>query len=757
MKIQLRHKIIAFSICSAIIPALTLFLMVSSQQEKLINRFDEDFKLLVDKDLNNTITHLWNMCYSVNEVVQHKIYSNLRLTQQLLHEWGPIRLSDEKIVWRAENPMSKDFYFYELPKVLIGNHVIEQNFNESIASPVVDPIKALTKETVSLFQRINEEGDMLRISTTLLRADGSRDISQCLPANSKINDPDQTILRVLKGEIVLSSTNVLDEWYVYGAAPLVETESGRVMGMIRIATNEGALINLQRVFHDVAAEVNGFLWVMRGHPKKEKQGFIYPKNSEYDYLELNHIVQEKGVLFFDNLRRNAINNPVGQVLSQSFEIKDAHKQKNQAALIKCIYFPQWDWVIGILACEDNYVPIHKKLREPFIFLTQAILWAMIIGLSLVIFIAFFLGEKIARPIVDLSGVTSKMASGELNIASSLLKKAFIDNEIPDLNSHPRNETEQLFYGMGKMVDSINRLAMNIKGVLDGFVIALDELGILSKDQGHHTQQLGQFNQHIHDSIHSAMTQYEHLSEGIDELNNFNLDIHKLLGESIKQLDHIDSQVQIVLKLKNTIAYKLLILNQKAANMSSFINTIKKIGDQAEVLSINASIEAEKAGEFGKGFSVIARQISLLASQTSLAGSDIHKMLKDMSQAVNVATQDMEKFNTEVSNCTHEVSFLQHKLGSILEQEQVLIPRLNRIKKDLEDQNQKLSKTHQNSLDFDKKQKKITQCIQQTESIQTTLTQGTQAIKQELLSIKLIESDTALRRFEEPILETVDIN
>lgn len=757
MKIQLRHKIIAFSICSAIVPALTLFLMVTSQQEKLIHRFDEDFKLVVDKDLTHTVSHLWNMCYAVNEVVQNKVYANLRLAQQLLHEWGPIRLSEDKIVWRAESPLSKDFYFYELPKLLIGNQIIEQNFNESIASPIVDPLKALTKETISLFQRINEEGDMLRIATTLLRADGSRDISQCLLANSKVSDPEQTIQRVLKGEIVLSSTSILDEWYVYGAAPLLETDTGKVIGMIRIATNEGGLINLQRVFHDMAAEVNGFLWVMRGHPKKDSQGFIYPKNSEYDYLELNHIVQEKGVLFFDNLRRNVIHNPVGQVFSQAFEIKDAHKHTQQAALVKCIYFPQWDWVIGVLTCENNYVPIHKKLREPFMFLTQAIFWAMIIGLSLVIFIAFFLAEKIARPIVDLTGVTSKLAKGELNFASSLLNKALLDNDMPHAESLPRNETEQLFYGIAKMLEKMNTCLMGLKGLLGKFSLSLQSLEALCEKQGSQATQLQQLKQHVQEGLQVTLGHYRNLGQELTGLSHSALDTKSLLTEGLGQAQKTENQIQEVLKLKNTIAYKFLILNQKAANMNSFLNTIKKIGDQAEVLSINAAIEAEKAGDLGKGFTVIARQISLLASQTSLATSDIHKMLKDMTDCISIATQDMDALNIHVSTSAYELGFLSNKLASILEQEDAFLPRLDRVQKELEEQNEKLSKAYHTSLDCVKQSSQLSQYIQDTESLHLGLNENAQEMQRALSAIRILEPEISTHRLSDTVFETVEMN
>ena len=68
-------------------------------------------------------------------------------------------------------------------------------------------------------------------------------------------------------------------------------------------------------------------------------------------------------------------------------------------------------------------------------------------------------------------------------------------------------------------------------------------------------------------------------------------------------------------------------------------------DQTNLLSLNAAIEAERAGESGLGFAVVAREIRRLADQTSVATLDIERMVKDMTTAVASGVMGMDHFVT----------------------------------------------------------------------------------------------------------------
>ena len=69
-----------------------------------------------------------------------------------------------------------------------------------------------------------------------------------------------------------------------------------------------------------------------------------------------------------------------------------------------------------------------------------------------------------------------------------------------------------------------------------------------------------------------------------------------------------------------VAERLAAINEKASSINAIVDTITKVADQTNLLSVNAAIEAEKAGESGRGFLVVAREIRRLADQTAAATS-----------------------------------------------------------------------------------------------------------------------------------------
>jgi methyl-accepting chemotaxis protein WspA len=113
--------------------------------------------------------------------------------------------------------------------------------------------------------------------------------------------------------------------------------------------------------------------------------------------------------------------------------------------------------------------------------------------------------------------------------------------------------------------------------------------------------------------------------------------------------------------------KLDTIRDKAAGITGMMTTITKVADQTNLLSINAAIEAEKAGEYGRGFLVVAREIRRLADQTAVATLDIEQMVAHMQSAVAAGVLEMDRFSARVRGCLAQTAAVSRQIAQALDQ------------------------------------------------------------------------------------------
>jgi methyl-accepting chemotaxis protein WspA len=118
-----------------------------------------------------------------------------------------------------------------------------------------------------------------------------------------------------------------------------------------------------------------------------------------------------------------------------------------------------------------------------------------------------------------------------------------------------------------------------------------------------------------------------------------------------------------------------------------VTTITKVADQTNLLSINAAIEAEKAGEYGLGFLVVAREIRRLADMTAVATLDIERMVKEMQYSVSAGVMEMDKFSEQVRKVVGEVGQIGGQLGNIITGAQGLHQRFDQVTEGMRVQSQ----------------------------------------------------------------------
>ena len=132
-----------------------------------------------------------------------------------------------------------------------------------------------------------------------------------------------------------------------------------------------------------------------------------------------------------------------------------------------------------------------------------------------------------------------------------------------------------------------------------------------------------------------------------------------------RLDAVASTMTHLDGATKDIADRLQVIAEKAAAISSVVIAISKVAEQTNLLSVNAAIEAEKAGDAGLGFLVVAREIRRLADQTGGASLDIERIVGQMQSSVTAGVDEMARFAVEMQQGTGEVKKVAGELGGIV--------------------------------------------------------------------------------------------
>ncbi|MEK6260117.1 MAG: CHASE3 domain-containing protein [Planctomycetota bacterium] len=116
---------------------------------------------------------------------------------------------------------------------------------------------------------------------------------------------------------------------------------------------------------------------------------------------------------------------------------------------------------------------------------------------------------------------------------------------------------------------------------------------------------------------------------------------KAVSESLAATNKVKEQVELT-------AENILSLAEQAQAIGEIIATVSDIAEQTNLLALNAAIEASRAGEHGKGFSVVAVEVKALAAQSKKATSQVRQILGQIQKATNTAVLSTEEVTRGVA-------------------------------------------------------------------------------------------------------------
>lgn len=327
-------------------------------------------------------------------------------------------------------------------------------------------------------------------------------------------------------------------------------------------------------------------------------------------------------------------------------------------------FSLWDVLIKVtddsLTKQLNHMKWQKNVSLPLILLL----------LMLALFILFITLLELFIPLKRLVGSIDRFAKGDMSSRA----KIYYDDEV----GRASRVLNHLAENFEHIIDQLHRTGIQLTTSTTEIAAAAKQQEITVVEQEATTKEIAVTAGEISATAKEfakTMNSISHTAEQTSSLANAG-------KEGLNQMETI---MRLMVDASANIASRLGILNEKAGAITTFVSTIAKVADQTNLLSLNASIEAEKAGEMGRSFAVIAREIRRLADQTANATVDIEKMVNEMVSAVSSAVMGVDKFTEEIRTGVSQVSKIGEVLSQIIEQVQGLTASFENVNQGMRNQ------------------------------------------------------------------------
>ncbi|MDN0085180.1 methyl-accepting chemotaxis protein [Crenobacter sp. SG2305] len=300
----------------------------------------------------------------------------------------------------------------------------------------------------------------------------------------------------------------------------------------------------------------------------------------------------------------------------------------------------------------------------------SMIFTLLVALACAMLCGYLLMRTITQPMKALQEALNTMRSGDLT---------------QRLTSDRRDEFGQLESGFNQMADELTHLVGQSQTSALQVSASITEIAATSKQQQATATETASTTAEIGATSQEILATSQELMRTMGEVSAVSEQAADLAGNGQASLVRMENTMQNVMEAAGSVNAKLGILSEKAGKINQIVTTITKVADQTNLLSLNAAIEAEKAGEYGRGFSVVATEIRRLADQTAVATYDIEMMVREILSAVSAGVMGMDKFSEEVRRGMAEVQQASGQLSLIIQQVQAMAPGFQQVNEGMQAQ------------------------------------------------------------------------
>jgi len=608
--LSLRQQISGLAVLSALFAAGTVVLLVFINDGFARRAVQSELDILTVERLVRSVQKATNVCHLAHDYIQKSVNTDLGVADSLLAEAGGVRTTPTPAAWNAINQYTQDETHITAPTWALANQPLlgDRSFQHHI--PVIDDASQKTGEAVTLFQRVNSAGDMLRVATSVPAADGKRAIGTYIPSRMPDGSPNAVVQAVLRGQTYRGRAFVVNAWYITAYEPVLDAHK-QTIGMLFVGVRQEGVSTL----------IDAIAFAAKSGEHSSVSIYYGPDSQKSKDLP---VAQPKGIAADTSAQWLPI------VLADAPTLEDGKTRgltvvdpkSGAQCIIQYAYFKPWDWIIVGAADSRDFQGPAEKVRAQFVRLLQQTITGGLITLILAAILTYLAGKRISDPMAELS--ISLTSSATAISSSALAQQADVASFMG--SSHQ----------IATAVNEISATSRELLRAMSHIAEAAEQTAVLARDGRHGLKALAESRHLLSSAAHS-------ISSRLAEIRN--------------RADRIDGVV----------------------------TAITRISQQTNLLSLNAAIEAEKAGEAGAGFAVVAREVRRLADQSARATLDIETIVDEMKEALSGGGADMRGLNTAVQGGIASAEAIGGQFGEIIERVESIAPRYETVEQGMQNQ------------------------------------------------------------------------
>ncbi|MFC5380226.1 methyl-accepting chemotaxis protein [Aquipuribacter nitratireducens] len=548
---------------------------------------------------------LFGTVNAVGSKTSGEVQTALRVASDQLQRRGGTGPGDDTVSWDAVDQLTKEATPVELPQVLLGGTWLEPERSTEVRVPLLDDVADLTGATVTLFQRMNDEGDMLRVATTVRTVDGDRAIGTYIPATGPDGTPNAVVASLLAGDTYLGNAFVVNAWFESAYQPLLD-ESGEVTGALYVGIQQQAVPELAEAVTAAALGEAGRTFVV---------GTAGTRAGVYDVAADPALVGTSAV----EAELDADGAPwLTGVLAEAVELEPGATGTRTLTLAPLedggaprvvtagfAYYQPWDWALVSVVAHDDFAATAERLdaveRQTFVAIAVAALVAVLVAVG----VGARLARRATAPVAAAARAVAEIArggdgDGGLTGASEALAVAA--------------------RGTADSARTVSSSAAEVRSDAESTAAALEELTTAN--------------------VEISRTR-EPLAEVVERLSG---DVEQVRRAAV-EVSAIADQAGTAAGATTAVVARL---DEAGEQVAASVGAIIGIAAQTKLLALNAGIEAARAGEAGRGFAVVATDVKQLADQSDTVSQQVRASVEAMRTETDQAKAAMAQIVTTVA-------------------------------------------------------------------------------------------------------------